>query len=128
MKARVMIGSQEVGLDRVDTFASGLDQAEGICDPGIVVPDGIAATSEGGLVIACYRPDALPCWHPDRGLATLAADPRGTVLAAPTNAVFTGPDPDPIVFPNLGRSHLTRGRFGMQGVPVSDPTIAQLGV
>ena len=88
----------------------------------------MALPSEGGLVIACYRPDVLPCWHPNCGLATLATDPRGTVLAAPTNAVFAGPDLDTIVFPNLGRWHLTRGRFGMQGVAVSDPTIAQLGV
>jgi len=121
-----MIGSQEVGLDRVETFASGLDHAESICvTPALSFP--MALPSEGGLVIACYRPDALPCWHRDRGLATLAADPRGTVLAAPTNAVFTGPDLDTIVFPNLGRWHLTRGRFGIKGVPLNYPTIAQLG-
>jgi len=99
-----------------------------LCDLGMIVPDGIAATRDGGLVVACYRPDVLLHWHPDSGLSTLASDPRGTALAAPTNAVFTGPDLDTVVFPNLGRWHLTRGRFGIQGVPLHYPTIAQLGV
>jgi gluconolactonase len=99
-----------------------------VCDLGMAVPDGVAATRDGGLVIACYRPDVLLFWHPGQGLTTLAADPRGTVLAAPTNAVFTGPDLDIIVFPNLGRWHLTRGRFGLQGVPLHYPSARQLGL
>ena len=98
-----------------------------LCDLGIAVPDGVACTSDGGLVIACYRPDAIYRWHPADGLSILAADPRGTVLAAPTNVVFTGEGLDTLVVPNLGRWHLTRGRLGVAGVPLHYPTAEQLG-
>ncbi len=98
-----------------------------LCDLGVAVPDGVAATTDGGIAIACYRPDAIYHWHPQSGLRTLAADPRGTVLAAPTNVVFTGPDLATLVVPNLGRWHLSRGRFGVAGTPLNYPTAAQLG-
>lgn len=94
---------------------------------GMAVPDGIACTTDGGLVIACYRPDIIYRWHPASGLSILAADPRGTVLAAPTNVVFTGEDRGTLVVPNLGRWHLTRGRLGVAGVPLFYPTREQLG-
>ena len=98
-----------------------------LCDLGMAVPDGVAVTTEGGIVIACYRPDVVYYWHPQHGLSVLVADPRGTVVAAPTNVVFTGPALDTIVFPNLGRWHLTRGRFGLTGIALHYPSAAQLG-
>ncbi|MBI4922454.1 MAG: SMP-30/gluconolactonase/LRE family protein [Devosia nanyangense] len=98
-----------------------------LCDLGMTVPDGVAVTTEGSIVIACYRPDVIYRWHPKTGLSVLAADPRGTVLAAPTNIVFTGPGLDTLVVPNLGRWHLARGRFGLAGVPLHYPTADQLG-
>jgi gluconolactonase len=98
-----------------------------LCDLGIAVPDGVACTTDGGLVIACYRPDLIYRWHPKDGLSILAADPRGTVLAAPTNVVFTGEGLETLVVPNLGRWHLTRGRLGVAGVPLNYPTREQLG-
>jgi hypothetical protein len=57
----------------------------------------------------------------------LAADPRGTVLAAPTNVVFTGEGLATLVVPNLGRWHLTRGRLGVAGIPLNYPSRADLG-
>ena len=81
-------------------------------------------TSDGGIAIACYRPDVIYHWHPSRGLVVLAADPRGTVLAAPTNVVFMGPALDILVVPNLGRWHLARGKFGIAGIPLNYPAIA----
>lgn len=98
-----------------------------LCDLGMAVPDGVACTTDGGLVIACYRPDLIYRWHPRDGLSILAADPRGTVLAAPTNVAFTGPGLETLVVPNLGRWHLTRGRLGVAGVPLNYPTREQLG-
>ena len=95
-----------------------------LCDLGVAVPDGVAMTSDGGIAIACYRPDVIYHWHPARGLAVLAADPRGTVLAAPTNVVFMGPALDTLVVPNLGRWHLARGKFGIAGIPLNYPAIA----
>jgi gluconolactonase len=94
---------------------------------GIIVPDGIAVASDGSLIIACYRPDAILRWTHQAGLEVVAADPQGVVLAAPTNVVFTGDDLDLLVVPNLGRWHITRGRLGIRGTPLFYPTQSQLG-
>lgn len=95
--------------------------------PG-AVPDGVAVAADGSLVISCYRPDVIYQWRADYGLRTLAADPEGVALAAPTNVVFTGPGLDVLVVPNLGRWHLTRFRSaGLRGTPLFYPTREQLG-
>jgi gluconolactonase len=98
-----------------------------LCELALAVPDGVAVAEDGSLFIACYRPDTIYRWHSDRGLAVFAEDPRGTILAAPTNIVFTGPARDSLVVPNLGRWHLTRLRSPVPGVPLCYPTRAQLG-
>jgi gluconolactonase len=95
--------------------------------PG-AVPDGIAFATDGSVVIACYRPDVVYRWRSDQGLEVLAHDPEGTVLAAPTNCVFTGPERNVIAVPNIGRWHVTRFRVpGLVGVPLFYPTPEQLG-
>ena len=98
-----------------------------LCELGLAVPDGVAITDDGALVIACYRPDVIYRWHAADGLTVIASDPRGTVIAAPTNVVFAGDDRAVLVVPNLGRWHLSRGRFGIRGVPLHYPTVEQLG-
>lgn len=98
-----------------------------LCELGDTVPDGVAITDDGALIIACYRPDVIHRWHPDDGLSVIAFDPRGTVIAAPTNVAFAGPDRSLLVVPNLGRWHLSRGRFGIRGVSLHYPTSEQLG-
>ena len=91
------------------------------------VPDGVAPTEDGAVYIACYRPDAVYRWHPDEGLTLIAEDPRGTVLAAPTNIVFVGRRHDEIIVPNIGRWHLTKIPVGVRGIPLNYPTREQLG-
>jgi gluconolactonase len=98
-----------------------------LCDLEPIVPDGVALGEDGGFYLACYRPDAVYRWHPGDGLSLVAEDPRGTVLAAPTNLVFTGPRRDIIVVPNIGRWHLTRIPVGVRGVTLNYPTPEQLG-
>jgi gluconolactonase len=98
-----------------------------LCGLGVAVPDGVALAEDGSFFIACYRPDAIYRWHPEDGLSLFAEDPRGTVLSAPTNLVFTGEQLDVMVVPNLGRWHLTRLRAGIRGVPLNYPTREQLG-
>ena len=98
-----------------------------LCELGVVVPDGVALAEDGAFYIACYRPDTVYRWHPDDGLSVVAEDPRGTVLAAPTNVVFTGTNADVIVVPNIGRWHMTRIPVGARGIPLNYPTRAQLG-
>jgi sugar lactone lactonase YvrE len=95
--------------------------------PG-TVPDGIAFASDGSILIACYRPDVVLRWRADTGLETVAEDPEGTVLAAPTNCAFVGPALETVAVPNIGRWHVTRFRVpGLSGVPLSYPTADQLG-
>jgi gluconolactonase len=93
-----------------------------LCELGpAVVPDGVAIADDGALIVACYRPDVIYRWHPDDGLDVLAADPQGTVLAAPTNVAFQGAERDLLVVPNLAGRHLVRGRLGVRGVRLSRP-------
>lgn len=94
---------------------------------GLAVPDGVAVAEDGALIVACYRPDTIYRWHSDEGLSVVANDPQGVVLAAPTNAVFTGADRDLLIVPNLGRWHLTRGNVGITGAPLFYPSADQLG-
>jgi gluconolactonase len=92
------------------------------------VPDGLAFTTDGSVIIACYRPDIVYRWRSDLGLEILVHDPEGTAIAAPTNVVFAGPSRDHILVPNIGRWHVTRFRVpGLSGVPLCYPTAAELG-
>ena len=97
-----------------------------LCDLGVRVPDGIAETTDGSLVVSCYRPDAIFVWHPEVGLQTLASDVRGATISAPTNVVFCGDDLDVIVVPNLGRWHLSRFRSPYRGVGLHYPSAARI--
>jgi sugar lactone lactonase YvrE len=97
-----------------------------LCELALAVPDGAAVAEDGSIFIACYRPDTIYRWHPADGLSVFAEDPRGTVLAAPTNVVFTGDGLEELVVPNLGRWHMTRMRAGVRGVPLNYPTREQL--
>jgi gluconolactonase len=88
--------------------------------PG-TVPDGLAATAGGGLLIACYRPDRIYHLDADGTLQVVAEDPQGTLLAAPTNVCFAGPALDRVVSANLGRWHLTLLDLGLRGAPLHRP-------
>lgn len=95
--------------------------------PG-TVPDGIAFATDGSILIACYRPDMVLRWHAGEGLQVVGEDPEGTILAAPTNCAFVGPELDTILVPNIGRWHVTRFRVpGLSGVPLFYPTRDELG-
>jgi gluconolactonase len=95
--------------------------------PG-TVPDGIAFADDGSALIACYRPDIVFRWHPAGPPELLAADPEGTVIAAPTNVAFHGPDLESIAVPNIGRWHVTTFRVpGLRGVPLWYPAATDLG-
>jgi gluconolactonase len=85
------------------------------------VPDGIAFTDDGGVLVSCYRPDRIV--HIDGGgrVDTVAEDPQGTLLAAPTNIVFVGGRRDRLVSANLGRWHLTIIDCDLRGAPLHYP-------
>jgi gluconolactonase len=86
------------------------------------VPDGVAFTEDGGVVVSCYRPDRIVHIDRDGRVETVAEDPQGTALAAPTNVVFVGSDRDRLVTANLGRWHLTLiSDLGVRGAPLHYP-------
>jgi gluconolactonase len=94
---------------------------------GLDVPDGVAVTADGSLVISCYRPDAIYRWSAGEGLDVIAHDPQGILLAAPTNVAFGGDGLEVLVAANLGGQHLTRGRIkGLTGAPLFRPSAVQL--
>lgn len=86
------------------------------------VPDGIALTADGGLVVSCYRPDRIVHIDRDGHVEIVADDPQGTLLAAPTNVVFVGAERDRLVSANLGRWHLSSLDVGLRGAPLHYPT------
>ena len=117
-----MLESYPGGLVEVPIRADGSAGARRVlCDLDPAVPDGVAPMEDGGLLIACYRPDAVLRWHPDEGLSTFAEDVRGTVLAAPTNIAFVGENLDLAIVPNIGRWHLTAIPLPASGVPPELP-------
>jgi gluconolactonase len=85
------------------------------------VLDGLAFTADGGVLIACYRPDRIYHLDRDGGLEVVAQDPQGTLLSAPTNVCFVGTELDRVVSANLGRWHLTLLDLGLRGAPLHAP-------
>jgi gluconolactonase len=85
------------------------------------VPDGVAFTADGGVVISCYRPDRIVHLDEAGRAEIVAEDPQGTLLAAPTNVAFAGPRLDHLVCANLGRWHLALVESGLRGAPLHYP-------
>jgi gluconolactonase len=87
------------------------------------VPDGVALDTDGNAYVCCYRPDRILLVSPAGRVETLADDPEGTVLSAPTNGVWVGDDRKSLITGNLGRWHLTKLRPGGTGVPLRYPKV-----
>ena len=85
------------------------------------VPDGVALTADGGLLVSCYRPDRIYHVGADGRVEVVAEDPQGTLLAAPTNVCFVGAQLDRVVSANLGRRHLSLLDLGLRGAPLHRP-------
>jgi gluconolactonase len=86
------------------------------------VPDGVAFTADGGVLVSCYRPDRIVHLDGSGTVDVVAEDPQGTLLAAPTNVAFAGPELDRLVCANLGRWHLALVDSGLRGSPLHYPT------
>ncbi|HEY1317107.1 MAG TPA: SMP-30/gluconolactonase/LRE family protein [Gaiella sp.] len=113
-----MVESYRPALSRFDLATGAVEEVVRL--PG-TVPDGVALAVEGGVVVSCYRPDRILYVDMSGSVETIAEDPQGTLLAAPTNVVFVGPDRDRLVSANLGRWHLTLVDAGLHGVPLHHP-------
>jgi gluconolactonase len=84
------------------------------------VPDGVAVTKDGRLVVACWRPDSLFLVDGER-VSPLYEDWRGLTLSAPTNVCFYGVAMTELAVANRGATHLTHLSTDLEGAPVHSP-------
>jgi gluconolactonase len=88
------------------------------------VPDGLAFCDDGSVLVSCYRPDTIFQVMPDGDIGIVMDDYQGTLLAAPTNVCFAGPDLAELFWANLARWHLGRNtRTGLRGAGVFYPQL-----
>jgi len=88
------------------------------------VPDGLAFCSDGSLLVACYRPDTIFRILPDGNVTVVMDDYEGTILGAPTNVCFGGPDLSVLFWANLGRWHIgMNAQMGLQGARLFYPEL-----
>lgn len=119
-----VVESSLPGVSRLPISSDGsLGTRELVVELPRSVPDGIAFTADGQLLVACYRPDAVLIWD-GTGVETLAEDWTGLTLCAPTNIAFIGPALARLVTANLGSYHLTELMTKLVGLPLRYPTVA----
>lgn len=82
--------------------------------PGIL-PDGLAAATDGSLLVSCYEPSRVLRVVPGGEASVLADDPTAHLLCHPTNVAF---DAHGLLAANLGRWHLTRIETELSGLPL----------
>jgi gluconolactonase len=114
-----IVESYEPTVNRIDLDTG---EVEVVTRLDGTVPDGVAFTDDGSLLVSCYRPDRIVHLDRDGHAETVAEDPQGTLLAGPTNIAFAGPRLDRLVVANLGRWHLTLLDAGLRGAPLHYPT------
>ena len=122
--ALLVIESLRPGVSRVPILPDGsAGEAELVVELPGSVPDGLAVDVSGGFYVACYRPDRLYYVDASGAASVVAEDPEGTVLSAPTNCVFAGPDLRTLVVGSLGRWNLSALIADLPGVPLRYPVI-----
>jgi sugar lactone lactonase YvrE len=114
-----IVESYEPTLNRIDLDTGKVEEIARL--PG-TVPDGVAFTADGGVLVSCYRPDRIVLVDKRGNAEVVAEDPQGTLLSAPTNVCFMGEALDRLVSANLGRWHLTLVDAGLTGLPLHAPT------
>jgi gluconolactonase len=111
------------GISRLPVQGDGaLGRRELVVHIPETVPDGLAFTADGRLVVSFYRPDAVRIWD-GSGLESLVHDWTGLTLNAPTNVAFCGHDRADLFTANLGTWHLTRVDAGLTGAPLHYPKL-----
>jgi sugar lactone lactonase YvrE len=101
----LLIESGTPALSRWDWGPSGrLERLEATSLPA-AVPDGVLGLTDGSVLVACYRPDAVLRVTGDR-VERLATDPTGLRLAAPTNLAGFGAERVRIAVACFGGYHL----------------------
>ena len=126
--ALLVIESRAPGVSRIPILPDGsAGEPTVVCELPGSVPDGIAIDASGACYVACYRPDRIYRISPTGEIEVFAEDPQGTVLAAPTNAVFVGPQLRTLVVGSLGRWHLAACDLDQPGVALRYPRVDVAG-
>lgn len=111
------------GVSRLSLLADGTaGPRELVVELPRMVPDGLAFTHDGRLLISCYRPDAVLVWD-GAHVGTLVDDWTGLVLCAPTNIAFAGKELDRLLSANLGAWHVTEIAAGLRGAALCYPDV-----
>ena len=113
-----IVESRTPTVNRFDLETGELEEVTRL--PG-TVPDGVAFTADGGVLVACYRPDRIVHIDAAGAVEIVAEDPQGTLLGAPTNVAFAGSKLDRLVCANLGRWHLALVESKLRGAPLHYP-------
>jgi gluconolactonase len=88
--------------------------------PPRTVPDGLAFTADGHLLISCYKPDIVYIGSPSGDVEVLIEDHTAELLSRPTNiALHNGR----IYIANLGGWHIAAVETDMVGAPLNYPTL-----
>jgi len=114
-----IVESRRPTVNRFDLHTGELEEVSRLDG---TVPDGVALTADGGVLVSCYRPDRIVHLDAAGVVQIVAEDPQGTLLAAPTNVAFAGPELDRLVCANLGRWHLSLVESELRGAPLHYPT------
>ena len=114
-----IVESRRPTVNRIDLHTGEVEQVTRLEG---TVPDGVALTADGGVLVSCYRPDRIVHLDSAGNVEIVADDPQGTLLAAPTNVAFAGPALDRLVCANLGRWHLALVESAFRGAPLHYPT------
>lgn len=88
------------------------------------VPDGLAFCTDGSFLVSCYRPDTIFRVLPNGDVIILMDDYEGTIMGAPTNVCFGGPDLSVLFWGNLGRWHIgMNAHTGLHGARLFYPQL-----
>ncbi|HKF92702.1 MAG TPA: hypothetical protein VKC52_14635 [Acidimicrobiia bacterium] len=112
---RWIVENRAPTVNRLDLETGELEEVTRL--PG-TVPDGVAFTAGGGVLVACYRPDRIVHIDAAGEADIVAEDSQGTLLGAPTNVAFAGTNRDRLVCANLGRWHLALVESELRGAPL----------
>jgi sugar lactone lactonase YvrE len=86
------------------------------------VPDGLAFTDDGALLISCYRPDCVYIFR-DGKLDVLVEDDKGLTISAPTNVAFFGEGLRRLAYANLAGNFIGEIRSHLVGAPLNYPMV-----
>jgi len=115
-----VVESENPQVSRLKLTPNGLGDVEAVVTLPRKVPDGLAFTSEGHLLIGCWRPDAVYILQ-GTDLVEIANDWTGEDLSGPANLAFIGPHLDRLVTSNLAGWHLAEIETTLVGAPLNYP-------